>query len=389
MKKICYVTTIPATLKAFVLKSAIYLHEQGGYDISFICAEDGIFERELPDFIHYYPVRMERGFSTSGFAAVREMKKIFKREKFDIVQYSTPFAALYASVAGSSAKVPVRLYCQWGVAYVGYDGWKRKVFKLAEKFICAKSTWIEPDSYGNLTMCRKDRIYSAAKSSVVWNGSAGGVDLKKFDVTYKTQWRREIREKYGLSEQQYVIGFIGRICRDKGINELFAALRELFAEKPEMTLMLVGPDEADETVDSELYRWSKTNRQVIYCGFTNQAEKYLAAMDLFVMPSYREGFGSSVIEAEAMKVPVIATDIIGPREAMKKNVTGLAVPVKNSAALRKAVERLYLNRDKGEKFGENGVRYVRERFEEQALFAKILEDRDRLLGVKRKSDHEG
>lgn len=118
MKKICYVTTISMTLKAFVLDIAKYLHENGNYDISFICNYDKDFADSLPKYIHYYPVSMERGISIGGLKAMLEIKKILKREKFDIVQYSTPNASCYTALASAVEHVPVRLYCQWGIAYV-------------------------------------------------------------------------------------------------------------------------------------------------------------------------------------------------------------------------------------------------------------------------------
>ena len=113
MKKICICTTVPSTIRAFILDSVRYIHENTDWDISFICDYDEDFEKSLPEYIHYYPVKMERGISLSGLKAIREFKKIFKREKFDLVQYSTPNASLYASIAANSAKIPVRLYCQW------------------------------------------------------------------------------------------------------------------------------------------------------------------------------------------------------------------------------------------------------------------------------------
>ena len=107
MKKICFITTIPLTLRAFVLKTAIYLHENTDWDISFICNSDEEFGNELPEFIHYYPVKMERGISISGLKAIREIKRIFDQQKFDMIQYSTPNASLYAAIAGKLSKIPV------------------------------------------------------------------------------------------------------------------------------------------------------------------------------------------------------------------------------------------------------------------------------------------
>ena len=107
MKKICFISTIPSTLRTFVLKTAIYLHENTDWDISFICSEDEEFASELPEFIHYFPVPMERGISISGIKSMMQMKKIFVKEKFDLIQYSTPNASLYAALAGKLAGIPI------------------------------------------------------------------------------------------------------------------------------------------------------------------------------------------------------------------------------------------------------------------------------------------
>ena len=129
MKKICFVTTVSITLKAFVLNTAEYLHQHTDWDITFVCNEDAEFRAELPDYIRFHAIPMERGMSVGGIKAMLQMAKFFKREHFDLVQYSTPNASLYASLAARMAGIPVRLYCQWGLAYVGFQGLKRRIFK--------------------------------------------------------------------------------------------------------------------------------------------------------------------------------------------------------------------------------------------------------------------
>ncbi|MCI8484014.1 MAG: DUF362 domain-containing protein [Lachnospiraceae bacterium] len=382
-KKICYVATIPMTLKAFVLSEAIYMHEHGGCDITFISSEtseeDRQFIAELPEYIHYYALDLRRGFSLSGIKAIKEMRRIFEKEKFDMVQYSTPFASLYASVAAKRAGIPVRLYCQCGMVYVAYAGWKRMILKQAEKYICRTSTWVEPVSHKNLQLCWEDRIYPRTKGSVVWNGSSNGVNLKRFDSSQKEKWRFDVRNQYGISQESYVIGFVGRICRDKGINELLEAARNMLKEHTDIVLFLVGPKEGSEKIQKELRIWARKSRQVVFAGFVDHAEKYMAAMDVLVFPSYREGFGNVVIEAEAMKVPVIVSNIPGPTEGMKRNETGLVVPARESKSLQKAMEYLYRNRDVGEKFGQAGEKFVKTHFAQDKLNQKILQDRIRLL----------
>lgn len=379
VKKVCFVTTISLTLKSFVLEFAKHMHTQGGYDITFICNEDPEFEESLPDYIRFIPVSMERGISLSGIGAMLKMARIFRREEFDLVQYSTPNASMYASLAAWLAGIPVRLYCQWGMAYVGFQGLKRKVFRMMEKTVCALSTWIEPDSFGNLHFSHQDGLYPQNKGSVNWNGSASGVNLKKFDISQKAAWRTQKRKELSISEDAFVYGFIGRITGDKGINELFGAYRSILKEYPDSYLMLVGNPEKADSVDPELYAWAETEDHVLFCGYTNVVERYLAAMDAYILPSYREGFGSGVIEAEAMGVPVIVTDIPGPTDAMIRDETGLVVPKKDPDALFRAMEMMLNDSALCERFGRSGMQHATEKFEQNRLFDYILEDRKRLL----------
>ena len=380
MKKICFISTIPSTLRTFVLKTAIYLHENTDWDIIFICSEDEEFASELPEFIHYFPVPMERGISISGIKSMMQMKKIFVKEKFDLIQYSTPNASLYAALAGKLAGIPVRLYCQWGMVYVGFEGIKRQVFKAIEKIVCKLSTWIEPDSVSNLNFAHEENLYPQTKGSVIWNGSACGINLEKFDISQKIKYRKDIREKYNFPEDSFVYGFVGRITKDKGINELLAAFKQIYESNSNVYLMMVGTTEKDDTVDESLFLWSKKCEHVIYTGFTDIVEQYLSAMDTYILPSYREGFGMGVVEAEAMGVPVIVTSIPGPVDAMKENETGIVVKKGSIKELLRAMKKLYEDKHIRKEYSSNAYDFAINNFEQKKLFGKILLDRKRLLG---------
>lgn len=380
MKKICFVTTIPITLNAFVVKTAMYMHENTDWDISFICSNDDDFAESLPDYIHYYPVPMERGISISGIKAMFEMKKIFKREKFDLVQFSTPNASLYASIAGKLAKVPVRLYCQWGMAFVGFKGLKQKIFQMEEKYVCYLATHIEPDSNSNLDFAHKIGLYPQSKGSVIWNGSACGVNLEKFNISKKEEYREKIRKEFNITENAYVYGFVGRVTRDKGVNELLSSFKKLSYDNHDVYLMFVGPSEVDETINPELYAWSQKSKNVIYVGYTNVVEQYLSAMDCYILPSYREGFGMGVVEAEAMGLPVIVTDIPGPIDAMLDKETGIVVKKADEKTLFDAMVKLYEDKDLSLTYGKAGIDFAKDNFEQNQLFDYIIEDRRKLLG---------
>lgn len=374
MKKICFITTVGGTIESFVLPFISYLHEYTDWSISVICNEDEVITNLLPDYVHFIPVKMERGISLGGIKACAEMYKIFKREKFDLIQYSTPNASLYASLAGALARVPVRLYCQWGMAFVGFSGLKRKIFKAEEKLVCSLSTYIEPDSYGNLNFAHEQGLYPESKGSVIWNGSACGVNLQKFDISKKQMYRKEMRRKLGIPDDAFVYGFVGRITGDKGVNELLEAFRRLEGDP---FLLMVGRKEADNTISREIYDWSLECNRIVYTGYTDTVELYLSAMDCFVLPSYREGFGMGVVEAEAMGIPAIVTDIPGPRDAIIPGKTGRMIPVKNVDALEKAMAGIRgINLDE---LGEQAHCLIVEKFDQSRFLSEMLEDRKKLL----------
>ena len=363
------------TLKAFLVELSEYLHTTGLFDISMICAPDQPFQESLPDYIHFYPVPMRRGMNLDGLTAVKRMRKIFKEQQFDIVQYSTPNASFYAALAAKSVGVPARLYCQWGIAYVGFSGYKRSIFRRIEKLVCRLSTVIEPDSQGNLQFSTSEKLYDKQKGHVVWNGSASGVNLTKFDIAQKETWANEIRREYGISTEDVVFAFVGRVTKDKGIVELFKAFKRIAEEKSNVKLLMIGYHENSGDVPDGLYQWSLQDPRVIYCGFSNRVEKFLAASDVYVLPSYREGFGSAIIEAEAMGVPVVITDIPGPTDAMLKDETGLIAQKGDSESLFFAFKRLYEDKNLRKEMGDRAHKFASKQFDQAVLFQKIKEDR--------------
>lgn len=379
-KKICFVVTVSLAAKNFLEWSFEPMHN-AGYDISLICDMDESYMNSLPDYVKKYPIQMARGVDVKGlFNAISQMKKIFKKEKFDIVQYSTPNASLYASIAAKKAKIPVRLYCQWGMVYLGFDGIKRKIFKFIEKYICKCSTDIQPDSKGNLDFCRKNGFYSEEKSRIVWNGCANGLNTDKFDCSKKEEYRNEIRKKYNIGNDVVVLGFLGRVMRDKGFNELMQAFQLLKSKYENVKLLYVGYNEKPDTVDQNLLKYFEECDDIISTdGWVDDPQRYLAAMDIFMFPSYREGFGNVVIEAEAMKVPVVVSDIPGPQNGIIDGVTGYLVPPRTVDELVEKTSVLIENEEMRNRFGEAGSKFVRESFDSKILIDKIIENRDWLI----------
>lgn len=377
MKRICFITTIPITLTSFVLDFTEYLHECGEFDITFICDRDDAFAARLPEYINYIPIPMKRGVSPGGFAAVIKMVRIFKKRKFDLVQYATPNASLYASAAAKLAGVPVRLYTQWGIRYMGFEGLARRLFKALEKYVCRNSTAIEPESFNIYRFAVSEGLYHENKGEVVWNGSACGVDPVKFDIGRKDEWRREIRSKYGIGADDLVFGFAARLTRDKGINELLEAFRQ--ADLPGAKLLVMGGMDNESSIRKDLLDWTKDDSRVILAGRVDDINRHYAALDVFISPSYREGFGLVLIEAQAMGLPVIATDVPGQIDAFIPNTTGLPVPVKNSQAISEAMKQLAGDKELRLKMGSAAREYAVGSYEQKELFRRLREKREHLI----------
>ena len=383
MKKICIVTTVWSSINNWI-KPFLNEYAKRGVDVSIVCNMDAEYEKNLKaeyPFIHTYPMPFPRGINVFGsIKSIRLLKKLFKKEKFDMVQYSTPNASMYASIAAKSAKIPVRLYCQWGMVYVTMSGIKRKIFKTIERMVCRNSTQVQPDSTGNLEFCRKEGFYDETKSLVIWNGSAKGLDLTAYDVSQKAEYAKAIKEKYNIPENVPVIGFVGRLGKEKGCNELFKSFRALKEEFPTLKLLFVGPIEKEDTIEPELLKYFCECDDIIKTGRVTNVEKYTSAMDVFVLPSYREGFGMSVIEASAMEVPVVVTKYPGPSSAMEEGVTGISVSVKDSDALTLAIADLLKDREKSLAMGRAGRTFVEQNFEQKEFIKKYMENRMALLG---------
>ncbi|MCI6253614.1 glycosyltransferase [Eubacterium coprostanoligenes] len=380
MKRICFVTTIYMTYKAFLKNLSIYLHDTGEYDISLICADEQEAYEDVPDFVHYFPVKMERGVSLSMFESIKQIQVVLEKEKFDIVQYSTPNAAFYTSIAAKKAKAPVRLYCQWGIRYMGFEGWKRVLFKKLEKITCDNSTFIEVESDNIREFSLKEKLYTADRSCVIWNGSASGVDLSKFDISKKEQWNNEIRTKYGISENDIVFSFAARLTADKGINELLEAFTNLVEKYDNIKLLVMGGMDDSGSINNELVKIAKNSGKAIFTGSVPDVERYYAASDVFVAPSYREGFGLVVIEAESMALPAIVSNVPGQIDAIVPNETGLDCVVKSASSLQEKMEKLILDTELRKRLGANAQKFVEDNFEQKKLFEYLKKHRDELIG---------
>lgn len=372
--KICYVTTISLTIESFFIPQLQYL-AVNGFDVTVVCSNDLSLQKKLGEFIRFYPINIPRGISVVGsIYALNELTHFFKKEKFDLIQYSTPNAAFYSSIAAKRVGCKVRNYHLMGLRYLGASGIGRIVLKTLEKIACNNSTSIECVSKSNLKMGIKEGLFSSEKATVVWNGSSGGVDLQRFDFSKREIWRKEIRQKLHYTKDDFVFGFVGRITRDKGINEILEAFFRLSTGK----LLFIGNEEDDDMLDQQLLEQARKNSDITFYGRVMDVEKYYAAIDVLLLPSYREGFGNVIIEAAAMGVPAIVSNIPGPIDAVEIDKTALVVPPRDIESLLKAMRKMLTMDYKG--MGQQAEEFAREKFDSVVLCRKILERKKKING---------
>lgn len=381
MKKICFITTTSITLKSFVVETAKYLHNESGYDVTLICNPDAEFEKSLPEYLHFIPVDMPRGAKLSGFKSVKVFQKIFREQQFDLVQYSTPNAACYASIAAKKEKVPIRLYCQWGIRYVGLSGLSRKIFKTIEKLVCKNSTHIRAVSHKNMAFAINEGLYKAEKASVVGNGGTIGVDMTQYDVNNKSEWRSTIREQYGLGQGDFVYGFVGRISKDKGCEELLNAFFEVSGKRENARLLIVGPFENDCEIATEVLERAQKSDRIVFTGRVDgeNMKKYYSAMDILVHPTYREGFGMVIQEAGALAVPTITTKIPGASEVMEDGVSCLLAEPRSTEQLAEHMSNVILSDEFTNTLGSQAYKRTKALYNRPVMLEFQREDYEKLI----------
>lgn len=329
--KICGITTRSGTAKIMV-PTLTYVAEKG-YDSYLICQPCNNFNNGAIAPITYIPVEMGRG-AVSPMEVLKctyRLYKIFKQQKFDIVQYASSNAGLYASIAAWMAHVPVRIFCQWGIPYTDYTGMKLKFFKFMEYFTCLLSTSVQPDSHLNRDWAIKEGLFKPKKGVVLGKGSAQGVSLKRFDIQKKTIWREEIRKQYQIPENVKVFCFVGRIVPQKGVNELMEAFIRI--DRNDTYLFILGAPDEINSLDQELLTKIKKKKNVVFTGAVSDPERYVAASDYLVLPSYREGFPNTILEAGALGIPSIVTRINGMIDLIVEGKTGFVCEIKSADTL--------------------------------------------------------
>ena len=368
-KKIIRATTIPLSLNAFCKGMLRELSEK--YEVIALSSPgEELEEVARREGMRTVAVPMERRISLfKDLKALIKMISVLHKEKPTMVHSMTPKAGLLCMIAGKFSGVPVRVHTFTGLVWPTESGFKRRVLKLTDRLTCACATHIIPEGEGVKNDLLAGKI-TKKPLKVLGYGNVKGIDLTQYVITDELKAKSE-----KLRSDKFTFLFVGRIVKDKGINELVEAFNKM-SEIVDVRLLLVGPYE--DTIDpiSEHSReLIEKNAAIESLGakYGEELLSYYAASDCFVFPSYREGFPNTVIEAGAMNLPSIVTDINGSREIIVNGENGVIVPSQNSDALFDAMVNMVKNREERERMAGNARKMIADRFE-QGFVRKCLYD---------------
>lgn len=368
-KKICFVVSSPMTAQAFLKDQTQALSMY--FEVTVVAnymdnpeykiAWEGVKIKDIPLNRSVKPIR--------DLSALFKLLFFLKSEQFTSVHTITPKAGLIGMAAAFIAGIKVRIHTFTGQIWVTRKGMACWFLKNIDRLIASLTTHAYADSSSQRDFLIKKKIIPSAKIRTLAHGSISGVDLKKF-VPDKFK-RKKIRNAFGLKENSVIILFLGRMNMDKGVKDLVKAFVRMNREY--VHLFLVGPDECG--VRSQLFTMvGSSSMRIHFVDYTSEPEKYMAASDIFCLPSYREGFGSAVIEAAACELPSVASRIYGLTDAVVHGLTGFLYPPGDIENLLQALLKLVDNPKLRSHMGKAARNRASDLFDQTRLTKAVLEE---------------
>ena len=381
--KVAVVTAIDGTVKT-LLWAQIESMQKSSFQVHVVCSYGPNFDWLAERKVITHAVQIKRRISPfSDLAALWKMYRYFKREKIDIVHTHTPKCSLLGQLAAKLAGVPVIVNAVHGFYFHDYmKPWLRR-FYIAMEWIAARcSTIILSQNPEDIETAVKLGICNRNKIKLLGNG----VDLSKFDPgRFDADFKRRKRNEIGVSQENVVVvGIIGRLVKEKGYLELFEAMQNIMGTNDKVWLIVIGPEEpdkADRITRGTLERYG-IEKRTRWLGSREDIPELLACCDIYSLPSWREGFPRSAIEAAAMGLPIVATNIRGCRQVVENGQNGILVGVRNVAELEQALIKLIDDPQLRREMGITGYQKAHREFDEQKVCKIVLDTYKQLLEIK-------
>lgn len=376
-KSICFVATTPFAVNAFLRTHLLAFAEH--YDVV-LCVNTGAYplSEDLATGIHVIHVDIARKIAPlADSRALFQLFKVFLRNRPDVVHSITPKAGLLAMLAAWLAGVPHRFHTFTGQVWASRAGLGRTILKALDRLIVMLASRVFADSRSQCRYLEAESLVRPNGISILGQGSIAGVNLARFHPNPLI--RNEVRSGLGVTDNTAVFLFVGRLASDKGVFDLIASFDQVASNHEDCELWVVGPDEESLLVQLK-FEAAKGRGSVRWFGPTMEPERYMVAADVFVLPSYREGFGSVVIEAAACGLPTIAYRIEGIVDAVVENETGLLVTKLDRTALAGAMTRLAADIEFRRQLGEAAMERAKRRFSGESVTAAWMDFYGQLLG---------
>lgn len=385
--KLIRITTVPVSMNIILRGQLNYMSAY--FDVIGITGKD---EKHFPmigerEGIRMIPIAMERTISPiKDLRALWHLIKIFKREKPTIVHTHTPKAGLLGMLAAKLTDVPIRIHTVGGMPLMGVKGIKRLILNFTEKLTYSSAHAIWPNSVGLMNWIEKEKFCTPSKLKVIGYGASNGVDTQKFNPANAELkgLRASLRAKNGIKPEDIVFVFVGRIAKEKGMIEILEAFKKLLSWHKNVHIILVGLfEKAYGSLSQEEESKIRNQENIHFLGRFDDVRPYYAMSDVFLLPSYREGFPNALLEAGAMGLPSIVTDINGCNEVISKEANnGLLIKVADTESLFLAMKDMVENNSLRKKQALNAREVVVERFDNEFIWKEMLaEYKKRLVGL--------
>lgn len=372
--KILHVVNISFVIPYFLGKQLNWFANKGNKEFV-ICSPSEELESFAKEYeFEYKPIEVLRKISIwKDLKAVAETYRYIKEIKADVVTGHTPKGGLIAMLAAWLARVPIRIYLRHGLVYETSHGLKRALLINIDRLASRLATKIVCVSPSVARRSIEDGLNPESKQIVLAHGTCNGIDVERFcKDAINVEATDALKKQLGIKEDDFIIGFAGRLVRDKGIVELVRAYQVIREQYQNVKLMLVGMLEIRDALPDDVVNTIKEDKGIISTGYVGYAsiEKYYALMDVYVLPSYREGFPTSVLEASAMEIPVITTRATGCCDSIIDGETGFFID-HDAKEMEEAIMKLYNNNTLCDKIGKAGRKMVVDNFRHEVVWSEI------------------